>query len=377
MLKTIATITSFISLSLASCQNEIVQIVEQKPEQIEGKVVVADWYNFKKAAYSLSFDDALVSQPKYVGPVLYRNNLKATFFILPTNLQADKTQNAIWHFGYWYQYIDLYNQGHEIGSHTINHPDMTTLQDGDPNTEKTLQYELSEPIKKIKEKIPSCNVISFAYPSSIANAHVASETAKYYSSARIGWNQSNPKDPEWMMLKGDIITYTEERTLENDTKKITELQTKIENEIITAGRWGTLIAHDVLPIEEAKTIVGSYNPVSLETFTPFVQWLKAKQEANYLWIAPIGDVTKYRKEKETVKIEYWQKTTSRIELILTDTLENTIYNQPLSLEVTLPSNWTMVVVTTEGISKQKMMVKNGKIRINATPDKGIVVLEKY
>ncbi len=166
--------------------------VEKKPianssRTISEKVKIATWYGFYKAAYSLSFDDGLISQYKYVAPVLDKLNLKATFYIVTETLESDSSRPASWHYGYWWQFIEMSKKGHELGSHTATHPKLTTLPDGSNNKTGTLQYELTAPIKKLEEKLPGYKFITFAYPFVDLNQHVVAEASKlYYSSRGLG-----------------------------------------------------------------------------------------------------------------------------------------------------------------------------------------------
>lgn len=367
-----------ILISFFSCQKDNATDNNSEsftPILIEGKVKIADWYNFSKAAYSLTFDDSFMSQPKYIAPLLNQNGLKATFYILPNQMQPDKNAASWGRYAYWYQYQELYDQGHEIGAHTLTHNDLTAIPDGDDTTEGSVKYELSQPLKIINQKIPNCKVRSFAYPYTIANQHLAETTAQYYTSARVGWNQSNSKNPELMMLKANLIEYNEVRTIENDTKKIIALQNAIIEKTIDKGNWGIFIAHEVCPLEELKKISG-WHPVSLETFIPFVQWLKTRHDSRQLWVGTVGDITKYIKERDVVKSVFWQISKTKFTITLNDNLADDIYNHPVSLEVELPNDWTAATITTPDGTKLKIVITNGKTIINVVPDKGTVVIEK-
>jgi peptidoglycan/xylan/chitin deacetylase (PgdA/CDA1 family) len=69
------------------------------------------WPDGKRAALSLSFDDALPSQVVNGLPVLRKYKARVTFYVLPdaVRLNLDGWRQAV-------------ADGHEIGNHTIRHP---------------------------------------------------------------------------------------------------------------------------------------------------------------------------------------------------------------------------------------------------------------
>lgn len=69
------------------------------------------WPKGKRAAVSLTFDDARESQLDVGIPLLNRYGVKATFYVLPIGV---KPRLSAWK--------DVVNAGHEIGNHSLNHP---------------------------------------------------------------------------------------------------------------------------------------------------------------------------------------------------------------------------------------------------------------
>src|SRR5262245_13337281 len=69
------------------------------------------WPSGKRAAVSLSLDDALVSQADAGLPILDRNGVRATFYLSPGNVpeRLEAWRNAV-------------TSGHEMGNHTMTHP---------------------------------------------------------------------------------------------------------------------------------------------------------------------------------------------------------------------------------------------------------------
>jgi peptidoglycan-N-acetylglucosamine deacetylase len=69
------------------------------------------WPRGQRAALSLSFDDARVSEIDYGLPLLETLGIRATFYITPSNV--DKRLDG------WKRAVAA---GHEIGNHTVSHP---------------------------------------------------------------------------------------------------------------------------------------------------------------------------------------------------------------------------------------------------------------
>ena len=94
----------------------------------------------KKGAVSISFDDGYSSQITNAFSLLADRNLKATFFAI--TMPSWINYHVSWDtWGY------VKSQGHEIGSHTVNHPDLTTLPELD------MRWELSESQRMINQNV--------------------------------------------------------------------------------------------------------------------------------------------------------------------------------------------------------------------------------
>jgi peptidoglycan/xylan/chitin deacetylase (PgdA/CDA1 family) len=124
----------------------------------------------RAGAVTLSFDDGYLSQLDNAVPLLNARDLKATFFVMTAATEVS-----------WDQWRQLAAQGHEIASHSVTHPDFTTL------TDTALRFELSESQRVINENIPTRACLTIAYPYTNNNAHVRDITSEYYISARGGW----------------------------------------------------------------------------------------------------------------------------------------------------------------------------------------------
>lgn len=104
----------------------------------------------KKKKVAVTFDDGYKDALENALPVLKANNATGTIFIIPNKVGTD---------GYlsWDDIRTLKNAGWEIGSHTVNHPNLTQIDVSAATTEITESKTIIE--KEINDK-----VISFCYP---------------------------------------------------------------------------------------------------------------------------------------------------------------------------------------------------------------------
>jgi peptidoglycan/xylan/chitin deacetylase (PgdA/CDA1 family) len=142
--------------------------------------------NFNRGLVSLTFDDGWASQATAGAPILSQFGDKATYYII-TGSVGDSAD------GYMTlnQVKALKNGGNEIGSHTVTHPDLTTL------TLKKLTAELTQSQTYLQNKL-GVAITSFAYPYGAYNAQTTTEVKKYYGSARtsdVGLNAKAGFDP--------------------------------------------------------------------------------------------------------------------------------------------------------------------------------------
>jgi len=120
----------------------------------------------------LNFDDNRKSQFTQAKPVLDKYGFKATFYVVCKYLDNKK--------GYmnWTDLETLYKEGHDIGSHTMNHRNLSD------SSIKSLEYQIGQSKECLREH--GINTTSFAYPFDKGwdNKTVVDIVSKYYELAR-------------------------------------------------------------------------------------------------------------------------------------------------------------------------------------------------
>lgn len=136
---------------------------------------------FNRPIVSITFDDGWEDQYQYALPLLQGAGLPATFYIISGELNDQPTYMS------GAQVQNLYADGMEIGSHTITHPDLTTV------SQSQLVNEMSQSQATLQNLL-GAPVTDFAYPYGAYNANTIAVGEQYYQSQRSVDDGLNTKD---------------------------------------------------------------------------------------------------------------------------------------------------------------------------------------
>jgi peptidoglycan/xylan/chitin deacetylase (PgdA/CDA1 family) len=232
------------------------------------------WPQGKRAAVSLSFDDARTSQVAVGTGLLDQYNVKATFYVVPSAVaqRLDGWKKAV-------------AGGHEIGNHSLNHPCTGNFAWARPHaleeyTLEKMRSELTEANGQI-QKLLGVTPKAFAYPCGQTfigrGVHTRSYVplvAELFLSGR-GWLGEGPNDPAFC----DPAQLT---GMEMDGKDFEQILPLLEKARET-GQWVVLAGHEM----------GESGPQTtrLAMLKKLLEY--AQNPANELWIAPVGTVAAY------------------------------------------------------------------------------------
>ena len=137
---------------------------------------------FNRPLVTLTFDDGYETNITTMLPVIQSLGLSATQFVATTYAEGIPAQEAI--------LLQLKSAGLEIGSHSVTHPDLTTVSDAQ------LDYELKHSQQYLQGLIGG-PVPNFATPFGNYNDRVLAAVARYYRSQRSTDENSNTRDDLW------------------------------------------------------------------------------------------------------------------------------------------------------------------------------------
>ena len=119
----------------------------------------------------IAFDDGMLSQYTYAKPILDKYNFKATFYIICNSVDKENRMN-------WNDIHILEEEGHEIGSHSMNHKKVSKL------SEEEIEYEIIESKKCLQENGFDVTSFSFPYNDGDNNKNILKIIADNYYIAR-------------------------------------------------------------------------------------------------------------------------------------------------------------------------------------------------
>jgi peptidoglycan/xylan/chitin deacetylase (PgdA/CDA1 family) len=305
---------------------------------------IAQWMDFKQAAVSIVFDDNSANQFEVAEPLMNARGIRGTFFVVND-----------WSATVWDSIQSASRLGHEIGSHTITHPDMSALGDSDL---AAAERELKDSRDSIEKRIPGRKCLTFAWPFNRYNAKVEALAAKYYISARQGegvLEVASPKD----MFATRSVPFA-------DTA---EQMNRIADTAIMKNRWLIELLHRVHPEPYSLTYTID------DSLRMHLDYLVSKRDS--LWIAPYGEVVRYIKERDSSSLSLQETSDSALVYKLVHPLDDSVYDLPLSLEIPLEEDAQVESVSQGADSLPFQIAAHGEdrtIRLAARPNAGGIVI---
>ncbi len=216
---------------------------------------------------SLGFDDGYSSQYDAARPMLAAHGMHATFFII---------SGSVGESGYmtWSQLDGLAADGNEIGGHTLDHPDLTTLS----STEARRQICDD----RTQLQAHGFQVTDFAYPYGAFNAAVEKLARDCgYSSARTTlWYGADCPNPCTQSLPPQDPFATTVVGFSDQTLPALE---QVVRNAEAAGGWAQIVIHQVC---DDRTVCA----ISPATLNALLDWLASRVAAGAIAVETVHDV---------------------------------------------------------------------------------------
>lgn len=234
------------------------------------------WPEGKRAAVSLSFDDARPSQVDVGLALFVRLDARATFYVVPVHVER---KLAGWK--------RLVSSGHEIGNHSLRHPCTGNFEWSreaalENYTLDRMRKELLEGNRQLEEML-GVTPVTFAYPCGQTFVGRGRATQSYVPLiaelflAGRGWLDETPNDPIFhdpAQVSG----------MSMDGMDFPAVKAMVES-AREAGQWLVLAGHEIGHSGRQTTRIEM-----LERLVPFLQ-----DPASEIWFETIDNVALYLK----------------------------------------------------------------------------------
>lgn len=332
------------------------------PEK-ENSYSIADWYQNKDGAVTISFDDGTLSQLANGIPVLDKYKMKATFALISEwtkenmSSSAEKGSFSVEKVG-WNQARSLEDDGHEIASHGFMHVKMDTMS-------VSMATQHIEESKKIIEESLGSKVYTFVFPYSATRDELFNAVSSAgYLFARTGEETINDKGTLDLHRLSTIAVYNEY------TPSVFELYTKF---MASSGKWLILNYHNVFPYDSKEmNVLRSHNVYSTYSVTPemFDKQIRLVRNSGR-WVAPINIVGRYIMQNDVAKLEVTEHD-NKVFLKAVCKIDGQDFLVPMT--IIAETSWKFAKVEgslNDGIYNPV----NGRMLINVMPNKELVIEE--
>lgn len=303
---------------------------------------ITKWKDNMAGVISMTFDDGYAAHYSIGVPALNELGFKGTFFV-STGFNPSATPN-------WDDLRSTASMGHEIGSHTKTHPDLTSL------TVAQMQDEILGSQTMINSQITSQRCITFSYPFGILNNDVEGIVKSAYVAARgVRWGLNS--------LPFDIYNAYTGFPDRADSLGITlESQVNLAEQ---SGQWLVVGFHGLDGT--------GYGPVTEARFRQFLQYVRTKN----LWVGTFGSVAKYIRERESAILSVVSSSSDGLVLSLIDSLNDVTYDEALTIRSEVPSSCNSALIVQGSSVMTVNSILEGTTKViyyDAMPDRGNITI---
>jgi peptidoglycan/xylan/chitin deacetylase (PgdA/CDA1 family) len=310
---------------------------------IDAPYSVGTWHGFRPATVTYTFDDNTPDHFQTVIPMFNEFGFPITLFAV-TDWVTD-----------WAALRNASAQGHEVASHSVTHPNFGNI----PKAQQIAEIQNSKAV--IETQIPDRKCVTHAYPYCVTGNDSAMRAN--YIAGRICSGSNESSNPSNMMWLSSIVTGDQGsiRTTANFNSRM--------KGAVKGKQWVIWLTH---------CVDGSgWSPTSPSELRGSLEYLKTRQDT--FWVATFGNAARYVLERKAVNVHEVSAGDTTIFVQVTDTLDNAIFDHPVTLRRPLPEGWPFAAASQAGlpVASTVLEVDGAKsIQFDAVPDAGDVVISR-
>ena len=306
-------------------------------------VEIGTWSGFRKAAASFTFDDGAPSHVSDAAPLFDKYGYKGTFNLV-VNWNPD-----------WSGFGNMAKNGHEIASHSNSHGN--NMQGEEESSKKAIAGKIQQKYGIITVAYPNCNVPN---ESAVKSNYIV---GRICNGSWKGMNDEMGKDgpSNWAQVPATMTGS------EGQLKSTNDFTGRMQK-VIQSNGWAAFLTHGFSGKNNGSA---TYSPTDIGAIEGALKW--AQQNDKDIWVAPMGHVAMYLKERKASKAEA-STSGGNITVKLTHSnLKDQVsdYDYPLSLRVKYDGS--KATVTQAGATLESK-IDGGYVYFDAVPNAGDIVI---
>jgi peptidoglycan/xylan/chitin deacetylase (PgdA/CDA1 family) len=264
----------------------------------------------------------------------------------------------------WDEIREFASRGYEFASHTISHPRLAILD------EVNMLWELEKCKEDILRQLGSEHTFSCECPYGTENERVMDYALAIYPATR----NRMPEEYLAELNRGSRVhpsepdkPYVQWQRGPKTATPLHLMNSWIDTCLVNNDIWLVLGFHGVDAV--------GWEAIPGDTLDTFFSYIKANEEE--LWVATFQDVTKYMRERMSSTVKS-SRDRDQIQVNLSQNLDQSLYNLPLTLKTEIPDRWKEISVTQNGMDLDYEIIseKQGRsVMYSALPGEKPVIIK--
>ena len=323
---------------------------------------VQTWKDGRTAAATFTIDDNWQQDHAWWTSTASSYDIRLTWFVITGRVGTGNIAVN----GNWSDFAALQAAGHDIQSHTVDH---FPLYPNPPYSPLTLETNYSQAITDIETNVPGSDVLTLAYPYGL-----------------VAPNDKTVADDHYIASRGVVGTLN---TLAGvDYYNVNSLST----DAYAAGFQypGNDVGRSWADVSQLLTSGNSYyqgwlsvhshgmNTDKKNAITGLLDYMTAQPDG--FWFGSFADVAQYARERDAASLVTNVVSPEEINFTLSDTLDDTLFDEPLTVKVRVDNAWTQIVATQDGLPLPATLMMDGGEQfalVDSAPDAGVVSLREF
>ncbi len=302
---------------------------------------VTKYLNGKKAALSMTFDDANNPDAARIISEIFaeHGNMRGTVMANVGTMIANGGPEP------WKQYFAL---GYlDLGCHGYDHAEPTTLPIS------AYDHEIGEAFTYLRENFPDQRVLTYATP----NAHINNSYEEYLKD----WCITNRLEAggEFAEIGEEFNMYRIKAKMIREDTSLRDIYSAVETSV-EAERWIVHLFHDIIE-DDGRS---SYNPTTRTKFTTYCNYLQ-ENYGDTVWFGSYEDVALYANQYSHISIDYTGVSRESFTFNIKTTIENEEDIVPVGINIQLPKFVDSAVAIVNGKAQVLELDKSTKNKVYA------------